>query len=93
MRSSGQINILVTTYSGTQITLVVGINDSVDRFKQLIAQKTGIPDYQQLLSYSGKKLSNGMRVCQYNIRNMSTVQLLTQVNGGMKEESKLKCLQ
>jgi hypothetical protein len=82
MRGSGKINVMVTTFSGTQVTLVVGINDTVNQFKQLVAQKTGIPDYQQLLSYAGKKLANGMRICQYNIRNMSTVQLLTQVSGG-----------
>jgi hypothetical protein len=79
---SGQRRVTVTTFSGTHITLMVGINDTVDRFKQLIAQKTGIPDYQQLLAYSWKQLSNGFRVCQYNIRNQSIVQLMTQVDGG-----------
>jgi ubiquitin C len=69
-------------YNGTHITLVVGQNDSVDRLKQQITQKTGIPENQQLLSYSGKKLENGKKISQYRIRNMSTLQLLTQVSGG-----------
>jgi hypothetical protein len=73
---------MLTTYSGTQINLVVGINDSIDQFKQLIAQRTGVPESQQLLCYSGKNLENGMKVGQYNIRNMSTVLLVTRVIGG-----------
>jgi D-alanyl-D-alanine dipeptidase len=78
--------VFLTTFTGTQITLVVGINDTVNQFKELVTQKTGIPDAQQLLSYAGKKLANGMRICQYNIRNMSTVQLVTQVHGGVNED-------
>jgi hypothetical protein len=72
----------VTTLSGTTITVLVGIHDSVDRFKQLVAQRTGIPDYQQLMTYGGQKLSNRFTMYQYRIRNYSTVLLVTQVHGG-----------
>jgi hypothetical protein len=81
-RGPNQVNLFVTTHTGTTITLVVGLNDTVDKLKQIVSQKTGIPDYSQLLTYSGKQLANGFKVCQYNIRNQSTLQLVTRVNGG-----------
>jgi hypothetical protein len=81
-RPPEQINVMLTTYNGTQINFVVGINDTIDQFKQWIAQRTGISESQQLLSYSGKNLENGMKIGHYNIRNMSTVLLVTRVIGG-----------
>jgi hypothetical protein len=77
-----KINIQVTTISGIHITLIVTLNDTTDQLKRIVCQKTGIPDYQQILTYNGKVLSNGWRIYEYNIRNMSTVLLVTQVDGG-----------
>jgi hypothetical protein len=81
-KKRNQIQVIVKTIKHSDIKLIVSPGDTVDQLKQLVFQKTSVKVDDQVLNYAGKPMLNGLKICQFQIRNMSTVLLLTQVNGG-----------
>ena len=53
----------------------VNLTDTIEIVKQKIQDKEGTPPEQQSLTYSGEKLEDGCRLCDYDIDDQSTIML------------------
>ena len=71
------------TLLGKVITLDVNPSDTIGMVKHHILDKEGIPCDQQNLVYLRRQLEDSVLLCDYQIQQESTVQLLLRVQAGM----------
>ena len=60
---------------------------TVDDVKRLIEARTGIPPNEQRLLFEAKQLVDGKKLCEYSIRDNSTIFLVMRLPGGAKRPS------
>ncbi|GAB0207158.1 NEDD8, partial [Grus japonensis] len=56
--------------------------DKVERIKELVEEKEGIPPQQQRLTYGGKHMNDKKTVANYKIQHGSVLHLVLALRGG-----------
>jgi hypothetical protein len=76
--------ICMITWTDARITVPLKPDMTVLQLKEAIKQKTGYEIFQQgRLEFGTKILQDHFRICQYNIRHLSTVELTLEAKGGI----------
>jgi ubiquitin-like protein Nedd8 len=79
-----KMQIKVKTLSGKEIELDVEGSSRIQRIKEQIEEKEGIPPAQQRLIFGGKQLNDEQTVAFYNIEGGSSLHLVLALRGGSK---------
>ncbi|CAI9102348.1 OLC1v1000604C1 [Oldenlandia corymbosa var. corymbosa] len=82
LRLRGGIQIKVKTLTGKEIEIDVEPADTVDRIKERVEEKEGIPPVQQRLIFAGKQLADDKTAKDYNIEGGSVIHLVLALRGG-----------
>ncbi|XP_050221056.1 ubiquitin-NEDD8-like protein RUB2 [Mercurialis annua] len=83
VRLRGGTMIKVRTLTGKEIEIDIEPNDSIDRIKERVEEKEGIPPVQQRLIYAGKQLADDKTARDYNIEGGSVLHLVLALRGGI----------
>ncbi|VDQ08261.1 unnamed protein product [Trichobilharzia regenti] len=66
---------IVKTLTGKEIEIDIEQTDKVERIKERIEEKEGIPPQQQRLIFSGKQMNDEKLVQEYKIQGGSVIHL------------------
>ncbi|KAG6391339.1 hypothetical protein SASPL_149093 [Salvia splendens] len=72
----------VKTLTGKEIEIDIEPTDTIDRIKERVEEKEGIPPVQQRLIYAGKQLGDDKTAKDYNIEGGSVLHLVLALRGG-----------
>lgn len=76
------IQIKVKTLTGKEISVDIEPNIKIERIKEQIEVKEGIPPFQQRLIFSGKQMSDEKTATDYKIQCGSVLHLVLALRGG-----------
>ncbi|KAF0903908.1 hypothetical protein E2562_029983 [Oryza meyeriana var. granulata] len=82
LRLRGGMNIKVKTLTGKEIDVDIDLTDTVDRIKERVEEREGIPPVQQRLIYGGKQLADDKTAHEYKIEAGSVLHLVLALRGG-----------
>ncbi|XP_053909138.1 NEDD8 [Cuculus canorus] len=74
--------IKVKTLTGKEIEIDIEPTDKVERIKERVEEKEGIPPQQQRLIYSGKQMNDEKTAADYKIQGGSVLHLVLALRGG-----------
>uniref|UniRef100_A0A7S0UQA4 Ubiquitin-like domain-containing protein n=1 Tax=Polytomella parva TaxID=51329 RepID=A0A7S0UQA4_9CHLO len=81
-RMRGGITIKVKTLTGKEIEVDIDLTDSIERIKERVEEKEGIPPIQQRLIFAGKQLNDDKEAKYYSIEAGSVLHLVLALRGG-----------
>ncbi|XP_055472258.1 NEDD8 isoform X1 [Psammomys obesus] len=70
------------TLTGKEIEIDIEPTDKVERIKERVEEKEGIPPQQQRLIYSGKQMNDEKTAADYKILGGSVLHLVLALRGG-----------
>lgn len=76
--------IFIKTLSGKTIVLDVDLLQTIDKIKQTIELREGIPVDLQKLTFACRQLENDRKLVDYNVLPSSTIHLALSLKGGMQ---------
>ncbi|KAI3436814.1 hypothetical protein D9Q98_006224 [Chlorella vulgaris] len=82
LRLRGGMMIKVKTLTGKEIEIDIEPNDTVQRIKERVEEKEGIPPVQQRLIFAGKAMNDDKMAKDYNIEGGSVLHLVLALRGG-----------
>ncbi|KAG6470859.1 hypothetical protein ZIOFF_071939 [Zingiber officinale] len=85
LRLRGGMMIKVKTLTGKEIEIDIEPTDTIDRIKERVEEKEGIPPIQRflfMLIYAGKQLADDKTAKEYNIEGGSVLHLVLALRGG-----------
>ncbi|XP_024530827.1 NEDD8 [Selaginella moellendorffii] len=81
-RLLGGTMIKVKTLTGKEIEIDIEPNDTIERIKERVEEKEGIPPVQQRLIFAGKQMNDDKTARDYNIEGGSVLHLVLALRGG-----------
>jgi len=74
--------IKVKTLTGKEIEIDIEPTDRVERIKERVEEKEGIPPQQQRLIFSGKQMNDEKTASDYKVSGGSVLHLVLALRGG-----------
>eukprot|EP01132_Coremiostelium_polycephalum_P010651 gene10651-13048_t len=74
--------IKVKTLTGKEIEIDIDSTDKIQRIKERVEEKEGIPPPQQRLIFGGKQMSDDKTALDYQIEGGSVLHLVLALRGG-----------
>lgn len=78
----GGMMIKVKTLTGKEIEIDIEPSDTIERIKERVEEKEGIPPVQQRLIFAGKQMNDDKMAKEYNIEGGSVLHLVLALRGG-----------
>jgi len=75
--------IKVKTLTGKEIEIDIEPTDKVERIKERVEEKEGIPPPQQRLIFSGKQMNDEKTASDYKVQGGSVLHLVLALRGGL----------
>ncbi|KAE8794463.1 hypothetical protein D1007_30769 [Hordeum vulgare] len=82
LRLRGGLSIKVKTLTGKEIQIDIEPTDTVDRIKERVEEKEGIPPVQQRLIFGGKQIADDKTAQDYKIKAGDVLHLVLALRGG-----------
>ncbi|KDR21761.1 NEDD8 [Zootermopsis nevadensis] len=82
--------IKVKTLTGKEIEIDIEPTDKVERIKERVEEKEGIPPQQQRLIFSGKQMNDEKTAQDYKVQGGSVLHLVLALRGGSETVFQLK---
>ncbi|KAE8794468.1 hypothetical protein D1007_30774 [Hordeum vulgare] len=82
LRLRGDLSIKVKTLAGKEIEIDIEPTDMVDKIKEHVEEKEGIPPVEQRLIFGGKQITNDKTAPDYNIKVGDALRLIVALRGG-----------
>ncbi|DBA67249.1 hypothetical protein WJX82_006885 [Trebouxia sp. C0006] len=82
LRLRGGMMIKVKTLTGKEIEIDIEPSDTIERIKERVEEKEGIPPIQQRLIFAGKQMNDDKMAKDYNIEGGSVLHLVLALRGG-----------
>ncbi|KAK9893747.1 hypothetical protein P389DRAFT_108029 [Cystobasidium minutum MCA 4210] len=76
------MQIKVKTLTGKEIELDIEPQDTIQRIKEHVEEKEGIPPAQQRLIFAGKQMSDDKTATDYALEGGATLHLVLALRGG-----------
>ncbi|CAA7022870.1 unnamed protein product [Microthlaspi erraticum] len=76
------MEIKVKTLTGKEISIEIDPMDTIEKIKERVEEKEGIPPPQQRLIYTGKQLADDQTAKHYKIEGGCSLHLVLALRGG-----------